>query len=165
MVDRSNSYCSIFSLFQFSQSEKLAYVDTAKLLNGYHGMKVARASFEKKAAEWNANVDTLTQEIQQMIMVHEKELSTMSDREKKLSEELLRTKQQQLVQYQQAIRQKAQEEDSRMTQTVLDDVNAYITEYGKKQGYSIIMATTNGNIVYAEDVLDITDEVLEGLNQ
>jgi outer membrane protein len=44
-------------------------------------------------------------------------------------------------------------------------VNEYVKRYGEKNGYTIILANTQiGNIAYAEDRIDITDEVLKGLN-
>jgi outer membrane protein len=154
-----------FSLYlHFGKTQEIVYVDSAKLLNEYKGMKTARAEYEKKAKEWKSNIDTLTGEIQKMLLVHEKAISGMTKKERQLSEELLRTKQQQLGQYQQVIQQKAQEEDQRVTQAVLTEVNNYLKDYGKSHNYSIILATANGNIVYAEDALDITDEVIKGLN-
>jgi outer membrane protein len=89
----------------------------------------------------------------------------MSVKEKQLSEQLLGSKQQQLMEYQRALQEKAQQEDQQMTQQVLQQVNAYLERYGKEHNYKIIMAATNaGNIVYAQTGLDITEEVLQGLN-
>lgn len=48
---------------------------------------------------------------------------------------------------------------------MLAEINAYIKQYGKAQGYTFILgATESGNIVYAADGTDITSEVLKGLN-
>ena len=89
----------------------------------------------------------------------------MSAKEKQLSEELLGTKQRQLVEYQRALQEKARQEDNQMTQGVIQQVNAYLERFGKSHNYRIIMAATNaGNIVYAQEGLDITQEVLKGLN-
>ena len=59
----------------------------------------------------------------------------------------------------------AQQEDSKTTGEVVSQMNAYLKTYGKSKGYKIIMAATEyGNIAYGEDGLDITEEVLKGLN-
>lgn len=53
-----------------------------------------------------------------------------------------------------------------MTADVVNEVNAFLKEYGEEKGYTIIMAATEyGNIAYADEDLDITDEVLERLNK
>lgn len=154
-----------FALYQNYSSQSIAYVDSSALLDKYQGMIDARTEYQKKAASWEANIDTLESEVKAAIMDYEKEASKMSTKEKELSQELIRTKQRQFRDYQEAIQQQAQQEDQAMTQRVLDKVNVFITDFGKRNNYKIIFGTTNGNIVYAEDGLDITDEVVELLNK
>lgn len=156
-----------FFLFTgFYQQERIAYIDTAQLMDKYEGMKQARAQYQQKAGLWQANVDTLVSEVQQQIKIYEKESTGMTAREKELSQQLIRSKQQQLGEYQKALQEKARQADREMTQQVLATVNAYLAEYGKTNHYQIILAATDaGNIVYAEEGMDITQEVLEGLNK
>jgi outer membrane protein len=126
----------------------------------------ARKVYQKKAVTWKANVDTLTNAVQQQIMKYERENSKMSVKERQLSEELISVKQRQLADYQQALNAQAQQEDSKMTQEVIGQINEYIKKFGKQRGYTIVMAATEyGNIAYADEGLDITREVLEGLNK
>jgi len=151
---------------QFSQSNDLVYVDSARLLIGYKGMTDARSVFQQKAVVWRANVDTLISEIQNDIKKFEKESAGMTAKERDLSRQLLQTKQQQVADYQKATNDKATQEDNQMTKEVLDEVNLFIKDYGKKKGLRIILAATDyGNIAYAKEGIDITDEILEGLNK
>jgi outer membrane protein len=61
---------------------------------------------------------------------------------------------------------KAKEEEQKMTQTVLNEVNDYLKEYGEKHNYTFILGATGvGNIVYAKKSRDITEEILNGLNK
>jgi outer membrane protein len=77
----------------------------------------------------------------------------------------LQNKQQQINGYQEAIQKKIQEEDKKVTQTVINDINDYVKEYGKKHGYKIIFgASGGGNIMYAAESTDLTEVVLNGLN-
>ena len=149
----------------FRHSE-IVYVDSNQLINNYKGMQDARKAYQQKAAAWKANIDTLANEVQQQIMQYEKETAKMTAKERQLSQELIRTKQKQLMEYQQAMNTQAQQEDSKMTGEVISQINAYIKKYGKQKGYTIVMAATDyGNIAYADEGLDITKEVLEGLNK
>jgi outer membrane protein len=148
------------------QRSSIVYVDSNQLINNYKGMQDARKVYQQKATSWKANIDTLSQEVQQQIMQYEKESSKMTNKERQLSQELIRTKQKQLMDYQQAMNTQAQQEDSKMTTEVISQINAYIRKYGEKKGYKIVMAATEyGNIAYANEGLDITEEVLEGLNK
>jgi outer membrane protein len=152
--------------FYFSRtSSELVYVDVNKLMDGYKRTKIAKADFEKKASVMKGNVDSLITGWQKELQAYEKERASLSPKELKLKQELLNNKQQQLNGYQEAIQKKIQEEDKKVTQTVINDINDYVKEYGKNHGYKIIFgASGGGNIMYASDATDLTQDILKGLN-
>lgn len=161
-----NLFVLIFLAYVVFFQQKVVYVDSAKLLNDYKGMQDARAAYQQKAVTWKANIDTLTNEVKQQIFQYEKESPKMTAKERQLSQELIRTKQNQLAQYQNALNTQAQQEDQKMTGEVVSQINAYLKKYGESKGYRIILAATEyGNLAYADESLDITAEVLEGLNK
>lgn len=156
---------SLSSICYFKSSSELVYVDVNKLLDGYKRTKIVKAQFEEKAKTLNANVDSLMTDWQNELKSYEKERSKMSKKELELKQELLGNKQQQINNYQQAIQKQIQEEDKKSTQTVINDINDYIKEYGKKNNHKIIFgASGGGNIMYADDATDLTEDVLKGLN-
>ncbi|WP_412560640.1 OmpH family outer membrane protein [Winogradskyella sp. MIT101101] len=156
---------SIFTFFYLNTSSELVYVDVNKLMEGYERTKVVRADFETKAKTLNANVDSLMVDWQNELKLYEKERSSMSKKELELKQQILSNKQQQLNNYQQAIQKQIQEEDKKATQTVINDINDYVKEFGKDNGFKIIFgASGGGNIMYADDVSDLTEDILKGLN-
>ncbi len=156
---------SAASFFYFNNNSDQVYVDVNKLLDGYKRTKLVRAEFEAKAKTLNSNVDSLMTDWQKELKNYEKERSKMSKKELELKQELLGNKQQQINNYQDAIQKQIQEEDKKATQTVINDINDYVKEYGKEKGYKIIFgAGGSGNIMYADENADLTKEVLTGLN-
>ncbi len=156
---------SIFMFFQLQTSSEQVYVDVNKLLDGYNRTKIVKAEFEAKAKTLNANVDSLMTDWQKELKTYEKERSKMSKKELELKQQLLSNKQQQINNYQQAIQKQIQEEDKKSTQTVINDINDYVKEYGKKNNHKIIFgASGGGNIMYADEASDLTQDVLNGLN-
>jgi outer membrane protein len=152
--------------FQLLKKEKTVYVDINKLMQEYQGMKDARKDFEQKSAQWKSNTDTLISGWQAELKNYEKERSRMSQKERDLKEELLKNKQNQINQYQEAIKMKAKEEEQKLTQNVINRVNEYISDYGKSKRYTFILgANGTGNIIYAEKSRDITAEILAGLQK
>lgn len=151
---------------QTRSNDPIVYVDAIKLVNGYTGMKEARKAYEAKATVWKSNLDSLKVELEGKIKDYQSKQASLSAKEKQLTEELLKTKEEQLINYQQAIAEKVQKEDQELSAQVLAKVNDYIKRYGESKGYEIIMAATQyGNIVYSDKGKDITDRVLEGLNK
>lgn len=154
----------LLSFYVFSPN-KIAYVDSAKLLNGYKAMVEARKEFEKKQATWNANVDTLMKDVQDAIKKYEKLAATGTEKERQMAKELITGKQKQLYDYQNATRQNAAQEEQRLNQNVLTTVNAFLLRYGKKHHYKMILIAANGNIAYADADMDITETIVEALNK
>ncbi|MEO7988563.1 MAG: OmpH family outer membrane protein [Chryseolinea sp.] len=156
----------VLIVLQFTPKDSIVYVDSIKLMNGYTGMKVARKAYEEKVTVWRTNLDSLKSELESKIKDYQAKQSKLTAKEKQLTEELLQTKQQQFVNYQQIISEKVEKEDQELTTQVVGKVNEYIKKYGEEKGYTIIMAATQyGNIVYSQKGMDITDKVLEGLNK
>lgn len=151
---------------QTRSDDSIVYVDAIKLVNGYTGMKEARKAYEAKTATWKSNLDSLTAEFEGRVKNYQQRQSLLSAKEKQLTEELLKSKEEQLLNYRQVISEKVQKEDQELSAQVLAKVNDYIKRFGEAEGYQIIMAATQyGNIVYSEKGKDITERVLDGLNR
>ena len=149
-----------------NHQQRIAYVDSAKLLNGYQAMLDARKDYAAKSHKWQANIDTLSADVQRAIRTYERKAGDMTAKERTLSTELLHTKQKELVNYQRAIQESAQQEDTKSTQQVVTQVNTFLARYGQQHGYDLILvATPTGSIAYAKPGLDLTEEVTTALNQ
>jgi outer membrane protein len=119
-------------------------------MQGYHGATAQHEAFIGKAKLWQQRVDSLS-----------KELAALGT----ASTALRTSREQQLLRYRDAIQQQAQQEDQHLTKAILSEINAYIKQYGKEHGYTFILgANEGGNIVYAAEGTDISDDILKGLN-
>ena len=155
----------VLAVLSFLQKGEVVYVDSLKLFANYKGSLKAKAEYEKRMAQWKANVDTLTAELNSGITKYQKEKAGMTAKEKKLTEELLTTKQQQLDNYRSAVSENASKEDQTVTAQVTKEINDFLKRYGEAHGYDYILGATNvGNVVYAKQGKNITDEVLKELN-
>lgn len=156
----------LLTCIHFFTSEKIAYIDNGLLLNKYQGIADAHKEFENKTKSWGANVDTLGAEMERTLKKYEKERSSLSEKERKLQEELLQNKQHQYIQYRDAMQKKAKEEENGISLKALAKLDEFIKEYGEKHHYKIILGATNtGNVIYAEKTLNITDAIIEEANR
>lgn len=159
------AFIAFISFDLSSRSSRIAYVDALRLVSNYEGMKVAKAELESKLLVYQNNIDTLKMELGSKNSEYALKRVRLSTGERKLFEELIATKEQQLLNYQQMVQEKAQKENLELTQKALDKINVFIKQYGEKHGYELIIAATQyGNIVYGTPSMDITDEIIEGLN-
>jgi outer membrane protein len=143
----------------------MAYVRSADLIYGYKGMNEAQQAFQEKQNLWKANLDTLQVEYKNSVQEFGKLVSSMDKDEKMQRQKMLVEEQKQLLTYSQAIEKKAREEDEKITQGILNQVNSLVEKYGKDHGYTVIFGTTQaGSLLYADDAIDITDDLLKELN-
>lgn len=57
------------------------------------------------------------------------------------------------------------DEQAKNSLQLRDSINSFLKEYNKTKGYSMIISNTGfDNLLYADSVYDITEEILEGLN-
>lgn len=157
---------SIFSFFYFRSGSDQVYVDVNRLVDGYKRTKLVRADFEKRAKLLTSNVDSLMVDWQNELKRYEQERSKMSKKELELKQELLGNKQQQIGKYQEVLQKQIEEEDKKSSLTIVNDINDYVKDYGRKKGYKIIFgASGSGTIMYANGSADLTEDVLIGLNK
>ncbi len=158
---------SILSLsYTLTNGKKdIVCVDAVKLISKYRGLEETKKALQSRNDLWKANMDTLQQEYQATLGEYTKSKAKSSPKELKLIEQTLQSKQRDIMNYEQSIKEQIRKQDEELAAKILAKVNDYLKRYGKQKGYTIILAATQmGNVAYTNEAFDITDEVLAGLN-
>jgi len=149
-----------------ADTEKVAYVESGKLLDGYKGMQDARRAFEAKAKGWEQQNNNLIRGFQAAVQQYQKQAESLTPEQRAATEQKLQAQQQQAGQAQEKLQRQAQEEEAKMTQQVLERINKQVEKYGKTNGYKLILiAAPSGTIAYGRKDIDITTRVLKHLNE
>lgn len=148
-----------------ADTNKVAYVETNKLLESYQGMKDASKRLETKARGWEAQNKKLVTSFQAAVQQYQQKAEGMSAEQRAATEQQLQVQQQQVGQQQEKLQNQAQEEQAKVNQQVMERVNKQIERYGKANGYRLILATGAGNIAYGRKDMDITTPVIKYLNR
>jgi len=155
-----------YSVVQSNQQPRIAYVRSAELVNQYQGMTDARQQFQLTTSRWEANVDTLEMDYKRTINSYEQAYARLTSNERNEHVEMIRHQEQNLARYSESIQNRSAEEEEKLLIGVLNQVNAFVEQYASTQGYDLVLGTTlSGSILYGTDAIDITDEVLQALNQ
>lgn len=157
---------SVVYLWQRPVAARVAYVDTDRLLNAYQAMITARHQYQSEKETWQKNLATLAQEASQASSTARESETGVNKSEQTTALKIALVKQQQLLTYRQAIQQRDEQEQQRLTQPVIALSNKYISQYCKAHGYDIVFTTAGqGDVLYVTDALDITSPITAGLNQ
>ncbi|MCR5887208.1 OmpH family outer membrane protein [Hymenobacter sp. J193] len=148
-----------------ADTDKVAYVESEKLLEGYQAMKDARKSFEAKVKKWSAQNDAIGRQFQSAVQKYQQTAGALTQEQRAATEQQLEMQRIKGGQEQQKLQQQAAEEEARMTKQVLDRVDKQVEAYGKANGYRLILISAPGGaIAYGRKDIDITKEVLADLN-
>ena len=138
---------SVFSNYQMSidleeELKQQAKTSEAKLAS-------EERAYKKKVEEFQRNV--------------QKQLITRADAEQ--TQQALMQEQQVLLQLRNNLGMQLAEEEQVARRKVLDGIEQYLKNAESSGNYTYILGTAfGGNILYADDRLDITGEVIDGLN-
>jgi outer membrane protein len=157
--------CLVFTLWNYFRTPKIAFVRSVYVVENYLGMKEARTVFDQKTKTWNKNIDTL-------LLLYNNEVKYLKENKAKLSqsatkkiEENIAKKEDDLKRYNAEVENMAKEENEKLTQGALNQINSFVERYAKDHNIDIVIGVTlSGNVLYGADKIDITKEILEGLN-
>ena len=153
-------------ILNFTSETKVAYVRTGDLLEQYTGMEEAVQQYETQISDWQSRLDSIQKELHLEITNFKADSLQYSRKEKIARKEQIRAMQYEYQQLNYQINEKAKAEDQKIMQSILNQINSFIYEYGEKNGYDIIHGTLEtGNVIYGKDKLDITDEIVYELNK
>lgn len=156
------------STLSISGPIKIAYVNVDSILLGYEQAIEMNATFSKKQQDSEA-------EFAKKARVFEKDYMAFQEKAQRagfLSQSSMETQQRDLLQQQEAL-QKLEEkltqdlmaEQQRLNEILYNTIVDYVHEYNADSKYDLILTNTGlGTIMYGNPLLDITRQILEGLN-
>ncbi|MND82181.1 periplasmic chaperone [compost metagenome] len=79
----------------------------------------------------------------------------------------LQKKQQDLGQLQQSLAGQAAKDEQEETEKLYAKITEYLKKYANEHGYKMVISYSKGNsaILYADESLDVTNDVVKGLNE
>ena len=158
--------CGVVAISCNQTNEKTAYVNNTKIVSEYLEMKEAQDKWTKRNDEVRAELEGKAKEFQQEVQGYQNISKSMSKSNREKKEQELMLKQQNLQREQQAKMQEIQKGSQDEIDSIIKKVKNFVKDYGKSKGYTYIFGETEaGNIFYAKDNLDITEEVLAELNK
>ncbi|KQR70618.1 OmpH family outer membrane protein [Pedobacter sp. Leaf176] len=149
-----------------SADEKIVFVNSDSLLTKYDYYKDLKVKFEGKSKSAQADMQAKTQAFQREVAQYQQTAGSLAADVRKATEERLGRKQQELQTYQQNAGGALQNEQAAENEKLYDKVAGYLKGYAKEKGYKMVLTYSKGNsaILFADESLDVTSEVIKGLN-
>lgn len=147
-------------------TESIVYVNSDSLLSNYEYFKDVRARFEEKAKKAQADLQSKGTAFQREVADYQKNAGTMTAEQRANTEERLARKQEELGRLNQNASSSLAQEEMEENAKLYNKVSDYLKKHSKEKGYTFVLtySTSNPAVLYADEALEITKEVVEGLN-
>lgn len=143
---------------------KIAYFDMDSVNNSFVLIKNVKEELGKEEEKINGELTRLQKAYNDRITHYQGQAQSMSQVEsEKANREILQL-QDKIRTTKQDMEQRYQDLYMRKMQDVKSKVEGYLKEYNKDKGYSYILAYEPGFIFYRDSALNITSDLISGLN-
>ena len=146
----------------------LAYVDIDSLQNNYQFFIDAKKELESKGQKYDSEMNRLGANLQKAAASFQKKAQSgqfTSQAQFDNAQKALANQQNQLEQKQAKYAQELANDQMNFQEALQDSLNNFIADFNKDQKYSMILTKAGNNILYADKAMDITADVIAGLNK
>jgi outer membrane protein len=150
-----------------SKSQMIVYVNSDSLLNNYEYFKSVKDKFQEKSKKAQSDLSAKGTAFQREVADYQKNMTNLSADQRQSTEERLARKQQELSTYNQNAGNALANEEAVENEKLYDKVSLFLKKYAKTQGYKMVLTYSKANptVLYADESLDVTKEVVSGLNE
>jgi outer membrane protein len=152
---------------QTGSSESIVFVNTDSLLNNYDYFKKVKNQFQEKSKKAQADLSAKGMAFQNEVAAYQKNAASLSTEQRAATEQRLARKQQELSMYNQNASNSLAKDEAAENEKLYDNVSAYLKKHAKDKGYKMVLTYSKSNpvLLFADGSLDVTKEVIKGLNQ
>jgi outer membrane protein len=148
---------------------KIAHVNIDTLESQYEYLKTKREEFRKRQSQMEVELQSSYQKMQSDAGEIQKkaEARTLTQTEYESAQKRLLQMEKSLETRKQALTEQLVKEQEEFNKDLKSRLDAYITEYNKNHNYDYILSYSGAgsSILYANKSLDITKEIVDGMNQ
>lgn len=144
----------------------LVYVNSDTLLEKYNYYQGIKKQLEKNQKQAETQIQNKAEQLQKEIEAYQQRGATMSESERMKEEERLGRKQEEAVNFRKQLLEKLSDEEESYQDSLHNKLISFLKEYNKTHNYKFILGYQKGSgILLADDSLDITSQVIEGINK
>jgi outer membrane protein len=146
----------------------IAYIQMDSLVMGYNRYTDLSTAFEAKATKAQSDLESRARSLQNEMVSFEEKINKglMTSRDAQAEQARIQTKGQQFEADRQTRLSELAEEEQVMTNQVMYAIQEYVAKFNSDYRYKMIVTSSGGApIIHADPALNITAEILKGLNE
>lgn len=143
---------------------KIAYVDLQKALNLSKAGVAAKSEIAAQVKKYEAEFKAKQEDLKKLKADLEKQAVLLSDSAKAQKEHDFQQTVKELQRFQKDVKEELQLKDNEHTKRILNQLFEILQKLGKDGGYSMIVEKNEGAVIYADESIDLTDELIKAFD-
>ncbi|PLX82084.1 MAG: hypothetical protein C0616_03205 [Desulfuromonas sp.] len=143
---------------------KIGFVDLQKALNLSDSGKMAKEKMRQQVTNYETQLDEMRSDLEKSKEEMDKQALLLSEDARSAKERDYQQKVKEFKRFANDIKEELQIKDSEFTRKILDDLLAVVLEIGKKEGFTVIFEKNESSLIYADEKIDLTDQVIAAAN-
>lgn len=147
------------------QQQKISFIDNGEVIDKYEMKMDIEERYKVRNEAFTKRMDSINRDFQVEVKAFQLASNKMSQKKAQEKYNELGQRNQQLTQQFQQDQQVLQQGFNKEIDSVVSKVKAFVTDYGKKNGYAFILGKNEaGSVMYGQESSDLTKIVIEALN-
>ncbi len=147
-------------------SKGIVFVNSDSLLESYDFYKDQKTKFEAEQNRIQAELKNESDKLQKDAAIYQQQAIGMTDLERQQKEQQLGMRQQNLMERKDAMLGRLDEMQSSSSEELYTKLNNYLREFNADKNLQFVLGyQKGGGILFANDSLNVTRQVIEGLNK
>ena len=165
---KSNGLPKVENKTTATGGQSIAVVDIDSLASQCDYCKDGLKNLESKQNAYRNQLNTKGQALQNAMIAFQKKAQSggfASQAEAEKAQKNLQSQQQALQSFQSKIEGEMAKATENYQKKLREDLNTFLKEYNADGRYKVIISKSGDNVLYADPSVDITNDVIEGLNK
>jgi outer membrane protein len=149
-------------------SGRIVYVNTDTLLNNYDLYKEVVKEFQNRQFALENELQKKSESFQNEVALFQRRIQAggMTQQQAETTQQQLQKKEQDILMYRDNAAQGLAEDQATRTDEILTKIQDYLEKHNSDDRYDMVIGySKGGGVLYAKNNLEITKEVLNGLNE
>ncbi|WP_026898572.1 OmpH family outer membrane protein [Daejeonella oryzae] len=148
------------------KTELIVFVNSDSLLNNYEYFKTIKDKFQAKSKKAQTDLTSKGTAFQREVAAYQQSAANLSAEQRAATEERLARKQQELAAFNQNAGNALASEEAAENEKLYNKVSDFLKKHAKTKGYKMVLTYSKANptVLFADESLDVTKEVVSGLN-
>lgn len=145
--------------------QKIGFVNMRTIFDQYSAKKEAETVFEREMEDLNREVTAMEEGLKALADSIESMRYVASEERIRARQRTLEARQQEYIQFMQAAEQRAAQRNEELTQPIEESILQAAEEIGSRESFDLILDAGAGIVVYSKPEFDLTDQVLQKLEE